>query len=117
MSEHESTECTIESVVDIPGAFMRDFSEEGGSYKAMTSHKAAVVRLPSGDRILCGDNYTVVLPDQPSMRALDPQAATLQARVRHLEAALVRLRDCDFVITPADRMDAVRDIAREALRG
>lgn len=33
-----------------------------------------------------------------------------------MEAALIRLRDCDFVITPADRMDAVRNIAREALK-
>lgn len=29
--------------------------------------------------------------------------------------ALERLRDCDWVITPADRMDAVRKIARDAL--
>lgn len=32
-----------------------------------------------------------------------------------LRDALVRLRDCDWVITPSDRMDAVREIAREAL--
>jgi hypothetical protein len=36
-------------------------------------------------------------------------------RIRKLEAALKRLRDCDWVITPHDRMDAVRAIAREAL--
>ena len=30
-------------------------------------------------------------------------------------AALERLRDCDWVITPHDRMDAVRDIARDAI--
>lgn len=29
--------------------------------------------------------------------------------------ALEKLRDCDWVITPHDRMDAVRDIARAAL--
>lgn len=29
--------------------------------------------------------------------------------------ALERIRDCDFVITLPDRMDAVREIAREAL--
>jgi hypothetical protein len=29
--------------------------------------------------------------------------------------ALERIRDCDFVITLPDRMDAVRAIAREAL--
>ena len=36
-------------------------------------------------------------------------------RVHKLEAALKRIRDCDFVITLPDRMDAVRAIAREAL--
>lgn len=36
-------------------------------------------------------------------------------RVHRLEAALKRIRDCDFVITLPDRMDAVRAIAREAL--
>jgi hypothetical protein len=30
-------------------------------------------------------------------------------------AALKRLRDCEYVITPADRMDAVRKIAKTAL--
>jgi hypothetical protein len=38
-----------------------------------------------------------------------------QNRIRKLEAALERIRDCDFVITLPDRMDAVRAIAREAL--
>lgn len=32
-----------------------------------------------------------------------------------LREAMIRLRDCDWVITPADRMDAVRQIAREAI--
>lgn len=32
--------------------------------------------------------------------------------VERLRAALTRLRDCDWVITPHDRMDAVRDTAR-----
>lgn len=36
-------------------------------------------------------------------------------RVQQLEEALKRIRDCDFVITLPDRMDAVRAIAREAL--
>ena len=39
----------------------------------------------------------------------------LRARVAELEGALTRLRDCDWTITLPDRMDAVRDIAREAL--
>ena len=39
----------------------------------------------------------------------------LLAENRRLREALTRLRDCDWIITPADRMDAVRQIAREAL--
>ena len=38
-----------------------------------------------------------------------------QARVDKLEVALERIRDCNFTITLPDRMDAVRQIAREAL--
>ena len=33
-----------------------------------------------------------------------------------LTAALQRIADCDWVITLPDRMDAVREIAREALK-
>lgn len=36
-------------------------------------------------------------------------------RAHKLKVALERIRDCDFVITLPDRMDAVRAIAREAL--
>jgi len=35
--------------------------------------------------------------------------------IQKLREALERIRDCDFVITLPDRMDAVRAIAREAL--
>ena len=38
-----------------------------------------------------------------------------EVRVKKLEYALERIRDCGFVITLPDRMDAVRQIAREAL--
>lgn len=46
-------------------------------------------------------------------------AATLierqAAEIDVLRDALERLRDCDWVISLPDRMDAVRDIARNAL--
>ena len=38
-----------------------------------------------------------------------------EVRVKKLEYALERIRDCNWVITLPDRMDAVRAIAREAL--
>jgi hypothetical protein len=44
--------------------------------------------------------------------------ATIAQQAEHiakLEAALTKLRDCDFVISLPDRMDAVRDITRKAL--
>lgn len=51
-----------------------------------------------------------VVPDD------DPHIiADMMCRIEKLEAALRRLRDCDWVITLPDRMDAVRAIAREAL--
>ena len=47
------------------------------------------------------------------------QAATVMnhwdRKIFKLEEALKRIRDCDFVITLPDRMDAVRQIAQEAL--
>ena len=38
-----------------------------------------------------------------------------QLKACKYQEALERIRDCDFVITLPDRMDAVRQIAREAL--
>lgn len=38
------------------------------------------------------------------------------AAIERLRDALERIRDCDFVISLPDRMDAVRKIAREALQ-
>ena len=60
----------------------------------------------SGD---CGEMSPV---DEAKTDKLLVEAA---ARIQRLEAALKRLRDCDWVISLPDRMDAVRDIAREAL--
>ncbi|MCU0909769.1 MAG: hypothetical protein MUE98_00045 [Rhodobacteraceae bacterium] len=43
------------------------------------------------------------------------QCVHLEEEIERLRAALERLRDCDWVIPPHDRMDAVREIARAAL--
>lgn len=43
------------------------------------------------------------------------RAEAAEAREKVLREALTRLRDCDWVITLPDRMDAVRDIACKAL--
>ncbi len=43
------------------------------------------------------------------------QLVELAEKCLKLRNALQQIRDCDFVITLPDRMDAVRVIAREAL--
>ena len=48
---------------------------------------------------------------------LSDQFAALAKTKDRYEAALIKLKDCDWVITPHDRMDAVREIARKALEG
>lgn len=40
----------------------------------------------------------------------------LEAECERLKEALIKLRDCDWVITLPDRMDAVRKIAGDALK-
>lgn len=47
---------------------------------------------------------------------LEKITAPMLARLEKFEAALECIRDCDWVITLPDRMDAVRQIAREALQ-
>ena len=68
------------------------------------------VQLPkmwSGD---CGVFATV---DEVKTDELMREAAN---RIEMLTYALERIRDCNFVTTLPDRMDAVRVIAREALQ-
>ena len=52
---------------------------------------------------------------QSIVEALQRSIAEADARIDKLEGALERIRDCNFTITLPDRMDAVRQIAREAL--
>ena len=49
------------------------------------------------------------------IQALRDDLKEAEKRAEMLTVALERIRDCDFVITLPDRMDAVRQIAREAL--
>lgn len=52
---------------------------------------------------------------EEQLRCEEQLTSKLFRRIAKLEAALERIRDCDWVISLPDRMDAVRDIAREAL--
>jgi hypothetical protein len=54
---------------------------------------------------------------QTNVKALTATVDNVRAEVERLREALERLRDCDWVISLPDRLDAVRAIAREALAG
>lgn len=47
--------------------------------------------------------------------ALRAKNTALTERIERLRTEMIRLRDCDWVITLPDRMDAVREIARNAI--
>ena len=67
---------------------------------------------PMHRRRWTGDVGEFSLVDEAAADELLLEAAR---RIEKLTAALDKLRDCDWVITLPDRMDAVREIAREAL--
>ena len=62
-------------------------------------------------------NLVQQLRETAEMGVSDEDCLMLEAadQIEKLREALKRIRDCDFVITLPDRMDAVRQIAREAL--
>lgn len=66
-------------------------------------------RLSADDRLHAYQDSIVELNGERA------ELATLREQGRTLREALVKLRDCDWVISLPDRMDAVRDIARDAL--
>lgn len=63
-------------------------------------------------------NLVQQLRDIAKMGVSDEDCLMLEAadQIKKLSEALQRIRDCDWVITLPDRMDAVRAIAREALK-
>jgi len=72
----------------------------------------------------CGNNCQVSLEGTDGVQGYEAaqHIATLwnghgklEKRVSQLRESLIKLRDCDWVIRLPDRMDAVREIAREAL--
>ena len=62
-------------------------------------------------------NLVQQLRDIAKMGVSDEDCLMLEAadQIEKLSNALQRIQDCDWVITLPDRMDAVRQIAREAL--
>lgn len=76
--------------VPTPAEMVRDLREAAGHSAAQAGH----------------------LPEHFRHKTLEWAAADM---IERMAAALTRLRDCDWTITPLDRMDAVRDIAAAAL--
>lgn len=72
-------------------------------------------QLEAENRDLTEANAILNLMVEQGIEAHRGAIAELEAENRRMEAALIRLRDCDWVISLPDRMDAVRDIARQAL--
>lgn len=77
------------------------------------------VRSSKGDIFAAVDTIEALRAETDQNRIdLEEYRRDVEALVEErdrLKAALVRLRDCDWVITLPDRMDAVREIARKAL--
>lgn len=61
------------------------------------------------------NGMTRIIVESIIKAAVNECRAESNTRTEKLESALKRIRDCDWVISLPDRMDAVRDIAREAL--
>lgn len=61
------------------------------------------------------EKYAELLSRLNERDQLKKERDTQARQIAELREALTRLRDCDWVITLPDRMDAVRDIARKAL--
>lgn len=61
-------------------------------------------------------NESISLEGLDAMEVAIEEIKKLRAENKRMKVALERLRDCNWVITPLDRMDAVREIARNALK-
>jgi hypothetical protein len=88
---------------------------EKQKYAALTGSSDEVIEIDEEGRV------SQPKPAKRRRRAIDlladcqQQLAAEREKVQPLVDALVRLRDCDFTITLPDRMDAVRQIAKDAL--
>ena len=91
------------------------------------NNRNEVIPYTSGRR--CSDTRAwrdateLELQQQDAIKSLETEFATVtkerdEARGQRdsLAEALRKLADCDWIITPHDRMDAVREIARDALQ-
>lgn len=82
-----------------------------GGYREMFNGKWYQTR-PIDETPECECGFSKALSSEPTCGAY---VTVLERQNVKFRAALEKLRDCDWVITLPDRMDAVRKIARKAL--
>lgn len=100
--------------------------QKGGMFKSLIlpvsnslgSHYVTCYMCEATGAIVEKDENTT--PEQARQKAIEswntrPTEDRLTAENKALREALERIRDCNFVVSLPDRMDAVRDIANEAL--
>jgi hypothetical protein len=83
-------------------------------HESRNAERLARVQL-GNERARLDDLISVNATGAARLAHATAQLATEREKVRALRLACERLRDCDWVISLPDRMDAVRDIARAAL--
>jgi hypothetical protein len=96
----------------VPSEFARTLERE--LHESRNAERLARVQL-GNERARLDDLISVNATGAARLAHATAQLATEREKVRALRLACERLRDCDWVISLPDRMDAVRDIARAAL--
>jgi hypothetical protein len=96
----------------VPSEFARTLERE--LHESRNAERLARVQL-GNERARLDDLISVNATGAARLAHATAQLATEREKVRVLRLACERLRDCDWVISLPDRMDAVRDIARAAL--
>ena len=81
--------------------------------KELAKAKAAIEAMPTCRCEMSTDDQCQLAGENAQ---LSSDIDRLERENAKLREALFRLRDCDWVISLPDRMDAVRKIAREALQ-
>jgi hypothetical protein len=96
----------------VPAVFARTLERE--LHESRNAERLARVQL-GNERARLDDLVSINATGAARLAHAAEQLAAEREKVRALRLACERLRDCDWVISLPDRMDAVRDIARAAL--
>jgi hypothetical protein len=103
------TDAEAQTLIDADEVVPADFARTLERELAHERERSRLLLVAMNER---DDGYT---ESRKRMSALESALNAEREKVRALSLACERLRDCDWVISLPDRMDAVRDIARAAL--